>query len=79
MHRRSNVGFMGGVYRVLWGSIGFRVSGGVVINGVTSRVTIPVTHIRGLITPLITTHEHPSSVVEGEVGKPIDKPPGARR
>ena len=30
---------------------------GVVISGVISRVT---THIRGLITPLITTHEPPS-------------------
>ena len=32
---------------------------GVVICGVTSTVTI-ITHIRGLITPLLTTHE-PSS------------------
>ena len=30
------------------------------ISGVISRVTIIITHIRGLITPLITTHE-PSS------------------
>ena len=30
----------------------------VLINGVISRVTI---HIRGLITPLIATHEPPSS------------------
>ena len=36
------------------GSIGFRV----VIRG----VTILITHIRGLITPLITTHEPPSSL-----------------
>ena len=34
----------------------------VVINGVISRVTILTTHIRGLITPLITTHEPPSRV-----------------
>ena len=32
----------------------------VVINGVISMVTILITHIRGLITPLITTHEPPS-------------------
>ena len=35
----------------------------VVISGVISRVTIlniVITHIRGLLTPLITTHEHPS-------------------
>ena len=32
----------------------------VVISGAISRVTIILTHIRGLITPLITTHELPS-------------------
>ena len=32
-----------------------------VISGVISRVTIVITHIRGLITPLITTHEPPST------------------
>ena len=32
----------------------------VVINRVISRVTIVITHIRGLITPSITTHERPS-------------------
>ena len=32
----------------------------VVISGVISRVTITITHISGLITPLITTHEPPS-------------------
>ena len=31
----------------------------VVISRVISRVTIPITHIRGLITPLKTTHEPP--------------------
>ena len=37
----------------------FRVWG-VVINGVISRLTILITHIRGLIkTPLINTHEPP--------------------
>ena len=45
--------------RVLWGSIGLRVWR-VVIGGVISRVTIIITHIGGLITPLITTHEPPS-------------------
>ena len=36
----------------------------VVINGVISMVTIIITHITGLITPLvITTHEPPSSMV----------------
>ena len=29
---------------------------------VISRVTIVITHIRGLITPLTTTHEPPSRV-----------------
>ena len=33
----------------------------VVISGVISRVTIVITHIRGLITPLITAHEPPST------------------
>ena len=32
----------------------------VVIRRVISRVTVLITHIRGLITPLITTHEPPS-------------------
>ena len=32
----------------------------VVISGVISRVTIVVTHFRGLIVLLITTHEPPS-------------------
>ena len=35
----------------------------VVVSGVISKVTIVITHIRGLITILIiTTHEPPSSV-----------------
>ena len=38
----------------------------VVISGVISRVTIVITQIRGLITPLITTHEPPSRL--GRVG-----------
>ena len=32
----------------------------VVISRVISRVSILITHIRGLLTPLITTHEPPS-------------------
>ena len=32
----------------------------VVISGVISRVTMLITHIRGLINPFITTHEPPS-------------------
>ena len=32
----------------------------VVISGVLSRATRIITHIRGLITPFITTHEPPS-------------------
>ena len=40
-----------------------RVLGGswVVISRNISRETILITHMRGLITPLITTHEPPSS------------------
>ena len=34
----------------------------VVISRVISKVTITITHIRGPITPLITTHEPPSRV-----------------
>ena len=32
----------------------------VAINGVIIKVNILISHIRGLITPLATTHEHPS-------------------
>ena len=35
----------------------------VVISGVTNRVTIVIIYIRGLITPLITTHEPPSKAL----------------
>ena len=34
----------------------------VVISRVVSRITTVITHIRGLIAPLITTHEPPSRV-----------------
>ena len=44
-------------------SLQLRLLGGswVVISRVISRVAILITHIRGLITPLITTHEPPSN------------------
>ena len=32
-----------------------------VTSRIISRVTIPIPHIRGLTTPLITTHEPPST------------------
>ena len=48
-HVRSHI-FWDGVLGGSW----------VVISGVISRATIVITHIRGLITPLITTHEPPS-------------------
>ena len=35
----------------------------VVVSGVISRVTIAITYIRGVITPLMTTHEPPSSML----------------
>ena len=34
----------------------------VVTSRIISKVTILIAHIRGLITPLITTHEPPSRV-----------------
>ena len=40
----------------------------VVISGVISRVTMVITHIRGLITLLITTHEPPSGAGLGDFG-----------
>ena len=51
------------------GDSGLALRGGswVLITRVISRVTIiTITHIRGLITPLITTHEPPSRACEGE-------------
>ena len=36
----------------------------VVVSGLISRATIVITQIKGLITPLITTHEPPSMVAE---------------
>ena len=51
----------GGINMCLW-FCGLGILGGswVVISGVISRVTVLITHIRGHITPLITTHEPPS-------------------
>ena len=37
------------------------VINGAVINGAISRVTILISRIRGLTTPLLTTHEPPST------------------
>ena len=37
----------------------------ILISRVLSRVTILITHIRGLLTPLTTTHEPPSMALEG--------------
>ena len=37
----------------------------VVINGVISKATIVRTHIKGLITPFISTHEPPSKGLHG--------------
>ena len=39
----------------------------VVISGLISRVTVVITHIKGLITPLITTHEPPSTPAQAPV------------
>ena len=36
----------------------------VVLSGVTSRVTLVITHIRGLVTIVITTHGPPSRRVQ---------------
>ena len=49
------------------GDSGLVLLGGswVLITWVISRVTITITRIRGLITPLITTHEPPSRAREG--------------
>ena len=37
------------------------------ISGVISKVTVLITHIKGLITLLITTHEPPSRFYSGVV------------
>ena len=43
----------------VWGLLG---GSWVVISGVIRKVTTVITHLRGLITPLLTTHEPPSRV-----------------
>ena len=50
----------------------FRVLGGswVVVSRVLSRVTIIIAHVGGLITPLIATHEPPSTDAFGKHGIP---------
>ena len=50
------------------GTHGIPLLGGswVVISGVISKVTIVITHTRGLITILITTHEPPSNGSHGK-------------
>ena len=40
----------------------------VVVSRFISRIAVVITHIRGLMTPLVTTHEPPSTVGEGEGG-----------
>ena len=62
----------------LYGSVVYSTWGSwVVISGIISRVTTLITHIRGLITPLVTTHEPPSipytlepSTLNAETKKP---------
>ena len=44
----------------LWLQEGLLGGSWLVLSRVRSRVTILITHIRGLITPLVTTHEPPS-------------------
>ena len=62
----------------IWAVLG---GSGVVISGVISKVTIIIiiTHIRGLIAPLITTHEPPSSRVKPHFrGPPACRQSGRR-
>ena len=55
------IGVFSGIYK---GSI--RAGSWVVRSRVISRITIVISHIRGLTTPLITTHEPPSAQAEGQ-------------
>ena len=48
--------------RLLFETFGLLGGSWAVVTRVISRVTILITHIRGLITPLITTPEPPSRV-----------------
>ena len=47
----------------------------VVISGAISRVSILITHIKGLITPLITTHEPPSNTPKSQRLPTLRRPP----
>ena len=60
--------FLGAGFQQLWAPDDAATLGGsgVVISGVTSRVAIIITHITGLTTPLITTHEPPSRLHPGK-------------
>ena len=49
----------------------------VVVSRVISRVAIVITYIRGLITPLITTHEPPSRPSSVRSDVPVDPGPEA--
>ena len=70
------MGFRGLGLRVLglqdpWKTTGFGVlrrGPWAIIGGVRSRVTIILTRIRGLITPLVTAHEPPSRVTRAHAG-----------
>ena len=55
----KGLGFAGSVFA--FGTASILGGSWVVINGLISRVTILLSHIRGLITPLRTTHEPPSN------------------
>ena len=58
------------MFRVLgFGASRFCLEASWVISGVISRVTMVITHIRGLLTPLVTTHEAPSKgFLQGSTG-----------
>ena len=62
-HNTSLKGPFKGIYRdsIRVEGLGPLRGSWVVISRVIGRVTILITQIRGLITPLITTHEPPSS------------------
>ena len=56
----SGIVVAGFVFRVYRSRFSVSLLGGswVVISRITSRVTLLIIHIRGLLTPLITTHSH---------------------
>ena len=63
-HRLHSSSFLGLAYRILnmhpkKELLCSRLGGSWILRSrVISRVTILITHIRGLITPLVTTHDH---------------------